>query len=479
MNCLNLFLVFAIAFCNEAFAEQSVTDLPQPQVAQGENTFLEGNNYLDAVTSDVDVTVYQNGVSLIRDTRYVSLFKGYNRILFNNVSPNFIADSVLVSPNKQGEFSVFEYNFINRDLTRLGLLSRSIGYDVIITESNKPSNTDTSKAKLIHYDDSEVTVKFNGKVAVMPINSIAFTEAVIRGLGRTAFEVLVDATSTGRVQVDLCYLAHGLRWQPRYKVEVSNDFSYAVFRIYAQLHNESDWSIKNVNLKLDSSSPHLKENPEKSEQKDDLYKSTDGKLSYFSPLKMNILKKSLKMVHIKSANVKNPRKGYLLTIPSKILYKPNLGGSELSIQNVIILKNDKASGLGINMSSGVGQIFKVNKDNTDFIGEQNIDILRENEGIPIVIETEKSVSAKFFQTDFRFLSDKTIEIGGRLIISNLNSIEKVVRVVCGVRDNSWEINRESEKHLIHHKSCPTWDMMVPANGEVALKFKLILGIKQR
>ena len=80
--------------------------------------------------NQLNVTLYQNGMALIQDSRTINLEQGIQNIRFQGVTPQIIADSALLAGT---DINVLERNYTYDLISLEALLKASIGQKIGFT----------------------------------------------------------------------------------------------------------------------------------------------------------------------------------------------------------------------------------------------------------------------------------------------------------------------------------------------------------
>lgn len=172
--------------------------------------------------SGLDVTVYANGLALVRDTRPAALAGGVNRLAFTGVSPKMIADSAVVDGGGDsggdggGGLTVTAVDYDFDLLTPDALLRRALGQEVGVVRTNPTSGEETTERATVLGVDGGVVLRYRDRIETGVPGRLVF-DAVPDGLHpRPALVATVHTEAARESPIALSYLTTGLSWRADY-----------------------------------------------------------------------------------------------------------------------------------------------------------------------------------------------------------------------------------------------------------------------
>lgn len=170
-----------------------------------------------AARTQLQVTLYTDGIGLIRDRRSINMPGGGSEVAIEQVAPRLIPASVVVAA-PEGRVGGIRYDF--QLLTGPALLARSLGKEVLVIRTNPETGEDRTEKATVLAVEGGLVLKFADRIETDPGGRIAFTEVPAGLRPRPTLIASIDAGSGGRRDIDLTYLAPGLDWAADYVVSL-------------------------------------------------------------------------------------------------------------------------------------------------------------------------------------------------------------------------------------------------------------------
>lgn len=232
----------------------------------------------------LSITIYQNGLAAIRDTRRVALPEGPSRLAFTDLMPSLRPKSAtLLAPGSN--LQIRERNFEFNLLTPASLVDASLGMEVRIkTNEGKPNQAGTlasvpllnprvrSDAKpleriarlasaYVQAPDQRVVVALaDGFHPVRP-TELAFSSvpSVLRA-SPTLIQDVILTDSTPR-DWTLLYTATDFTWTANYVATVAPDGTHLDLDVFATVKNGGGVTLADTNLQLLAGQPNMVYDP--------------------------------------------------------------------------------------------------------------------------------------------------------------------------------------------------------------------------
>ncbi|HYJ53806.1 MAG TPA: DUF4139 domain-containing protein, partial [Allosphingosinicella sp.] len=194
-------LLLSSFLASSAFA-QIQTEIPPPaQSAQG----------------DVAVTIYNNNLALVQDTRQVAIPAGRSRQEFPDVSAQIRPETATFTG--QG-FEVIEQNFDFDLLSPQALMQKAVGETITLVRVNPATGAETRERARVLAANNGVVLQIGERIEVLrddglPVRVI-FDRVPANLRARPTLSVSLDSRAAGRRPVTLTYLTPGLGWSADY-----------------------------------------------------------------------------------------------------------------------------------------------------------------------------------------------------------------------------------------------------------------------
>src|SRR3981081_4617570 len=204
--------------------------------------------------TDLNVTVYNSNIALVRDVRQLTLPSGTFRLKFMDiaatVNPATVHFRSLNDPEKLG---VIEQNYEYDLLEPAKLLHKYVGKEVTLVRSYQENGTtkrEEIKATLLSDNNGPVWKIGNDIVTGMYAESYPFPEVPANLYERPTLLMSLDNSGARKHQVEASYLATNLSWNSDYVLTVARDDKAADLDGWVTLTNNSGTAFHNARLQL-------------------------------------------------------------------------------------------------------------------------------------------------------------------------------------------------------------------------------------
>src|SRR5438270_6496837 len=204
--------------------------------------------------TDLNVTVYNSNLALVRDVRNLTLPSGTFRLKFMDiaatVNPATVHFRSLTDPEKLG---VMEQNYEYDLLEPAKLLHKYVGKEVTLVRTHQESATtkyDEINATLLSDNNGPVWKIGNDIVTGMFAESYRFPEVPPNLYERPTLLMSLGNSGPRKQQVEASYLANNLSWNADYVLTVARDDRNADLDGWVTVTNNSGTAFHNARLQL-------------------------------------------------------------------------------------------------------------------------------------------------------------------------------------------------------------------------------------
>src|SRR5713226_3027598 len=204
--------------------------------------------------TDLNVTVYNSNIALIRDVRNLALPSGSFRLKFMDiaatVNPATVHFRSLNDPEKLG---VIEQNYEYDLLEPAKLLHKYVGKEVTLVRAYQENGTtkrEEIKATLLSDNNGPVWKIGNDIVTGMYAESFRFPEVPANLYERPTLLMSLENSGAKKQQVEASYLASNLSWNADYVPTVARDDKNADLDGWVTVVNNSGTAFHNARLQL-------------------------------------------------------------------------------------------------------------------------------------------------------------------------------------------------------------------------------------
>lgn len=419
-------------------------------------------------TSNISLTCYKSGICFVKDTRSIKAQSGINEIIFDNLYPGLIYNSLNFRTPKKGKITILSYVFNKKDMSRYNLFSSSIGNEVYYilkddTKVEKGKLLNVSKEKSEYY----ALVNNDNKYYSIPLNRcIAVSEKTFQHLGNNSLKVLFDSAEQDNIDLEISYLMDSINWKHICLIDVFEKLDRVDISSQALLNNETGLDIENVSVTFDASSPDI------SIDKQNL-KTPELKIENQEPLlykqNLTIKKNSEIMCVLKSLKSLKPTLEHIIKIPLAAIASSLSKEIDLPVKNLLTIENAKSLGINADFSDSEVLIFRRINNERSFFGKQSLSSIKSGDDFVFEIGNTPDIIANVQQTDIKKLSEKSVEYGVRISIKN-NKTSDVSTLILVDIDTSWNVVKKNFEMQKSDK--PLWRLELKPNEIKELYFRI-------
>ena len=435
----------------------------------------------------IAVTIYNNDLALVRDSRNVTLTQGENDIAFIEVSAGIRPETALLT-GRGKPLDILEQNFDFDLLTPQKLLEKSVGQTIRVVRTNPQTGADsTEDATVLSVADGQVVLKIGDRIEVTPPGRLVYSAVPATLRDRPTLVVKLTSQQAGEVPVDLSYLTHGLSWAADYVAELSPDEKTIDLNGWVTLTNMSGIAYNDAKLQLVAGEVNQYQ-PAPPMPMAEVMAATDGmrrekmtseaafEYHLYSLDRPTTLKQNqTKQVALLAAESVPVTKQYVLVNVAQLggNYGARVGETQrVNAEVRVKLKNDEASHLGLPLPSGVVRVYKADSGgDAVFVGEDHIDHTPKNEEVDLMLGRAFDVTARGKQVSYDRVSDNVFENAYEIEVKNAKK-EPVTVTLREFVPGDWKMLEESVKHEKVDASTAEWQLQVPAEGSAKLSYKV-------
>lgn len=396
----------------------------------------------------VSLTVYNDNLALVRDTRPMSFKKGADEILFREVAAQIDPTSVHF---KAAGVDMLEQNFDYDLVSPDKLLQKYVDQTIEVVAKNG----DIVRGTLMTATGGQ-TGQFVLKQSDGSLRSILMENAAeIRypnlpdGLiTKPTLRWLVRSDDAAQKETEVSYLTSGISWRADYVMLLNEANTRADVDAWVTLDNKSGADYVNAKLKLIAGTVHRAPQPRvaKADRMMAMEMAAPGggfEERAFFEYHLYTLQRPTDVLDRQTKQVS------LFPSTSAAIKKVFTYDWQVDNDNVTVFaefENKEANGLGMALPAGRVRVYQTNPEGgQEFIGEDNIEHTPKNEKVTVRIGNVFDVAAERTQKDYRRISDRVSEIDFEVKLRN-HKKETVEIVVVDHFGGDWEIIRESQPH---------------------------------
>jgi hypothetical protein len=442
----------------------------------------------------VAVTIYNENLALIKDTRRVGLDAGINRLALREVSARMRPETAsLRSLTHPGALSLVEQNFDFDLLTPAKLLEKYVGREVRILRMNPKTGVESTETATVLAANGGVVLKIGDRIETGLPGRIVYGSVPANLRDRPTLVTELQSARAGAQTVELSYLCGGLAWKADYVAELNAADSALDLNGWVTLTNTSGTSYPNARLQLVAGDVNRVRDEMRFAAK------ASRAMAAEAPAPRSMAEESLFEYHLYTLQRPTtiadnqtkqvallgassvPVKKELVLQGSDYYYRSGVGGigQKLKVGVFVQFENREAAHLGLPMPKGVVRVYK--KDgagNAQFIGEDSIDHTPKNDSVRLKLGDAFDVTADKKQTDFKRReptnqASYVFESAYEIVLKNAKN-EPATVVVREPVPGDWTMLEQSHKHAKVAAGTAEWKIEVPAEGRTTLKYRVLV-----
>jgi hypothetical protein len=441
--------------------------------------------------TDLNVTVYNSNIALVRDVRNLALPSGTFRLKFMDiaatVNPATVHFRSLNDPEKLG---VVEQNYEYDLLEPAKLLHKYVGKEVTLVRSYQDNNTtkrEEIKATLLSDNNGPVWKIGNDIVTGMFAESYRFPEVPANLYDRPTLLMSLENSGAKKQQVEASYLASNLSWNADYVLTVARDDKNADLDGWVTVVNNSGTAFHNARLQLVAGElnrlPQGGVAGEVARNQVMAMKAAAPQFQqeafseyhlYSLGRKTSVEDKETKQISLLQGSGVPVEKIFLVNGQSYYYHNQQAPGSPLKDPVLVYykFKNEEKAGLGIPLPAGNVRVYqKDSKGGILFAGEDRIDHTPKDEYVNIHIGNAFDVVAEHKQTDYKRIDTHTWEMEFEITLRNHKDGPVTVEVNEPI-GGDWEMVSSTYKYTKTAAFAAQFIVPVAKDGTSVLKYRI-------
>ena len=461
-----------------------------PAHARGQHDSTSATTTLSDQT-DLNVTVYNSNIALIRDVRNLTLPTGNFRLKFEDiaatVNPATVHFRSLTDPSK---LNVLEQNYEYDLLDPAKLLHKYVGKEVTLVHTYNDNGTlkrEEIKATLLSDNNGQVWKIGNDIVTGGYAQSYRFPEVPANLYDHPTLLMSLENSGAQKQQIETSYLANALSWNSDYVLTVNRDDKAADLDGWVTLSNNSGTAFHNARLQLVAGDLNRIQPPMAGRVL--MNKAADAVAAspaqfqqenfseyhlYTLGRRTSIENQETKQISLLQGSAVPVEKIFVVNGQNFYYHNYQNPGAPLKDPVMVYYKfrNEEKSGLGMPLPAGSVRVYqKDSKGGVLFVGEDRIDHTPKDEDINIHIGNAFDVVAERKQTDFKKIASNVYEMEFEITLRNHK--DTPITVQCNEPiGGTWEILSSSYKFTKTAAWAAQFNVPVDKNGTSVLKSRI-------
>ena len=467
----SFFLVFALGLPMQAAGQTVLKSASEEQVG-------------------VEVTVYNQNLGLVKDTRRVTLPEGQGELRFMDVASQIMPVTVHAkSLNSPESFSVLEQNYEYDLMNASKLLDKYVGKKIkLILWHEYQDRKETVEAELLSNNQGPI-YRIGNEIFLGHPGIHVLPEIPENLIAKPTLTWLFSNTTKKEHNLEVSYLTGGINWNADYVAVLNKEDTGCDLSGWVTINNQSGATYKDATLKLVAGKIH------RAWEEVRMYESMKmarmdaaaapqfGEQALFEyhlydlQRKTTIKDNQTKQISLLEASDVAAKKEMLVYgIQS---YFTSQYMEKLEKQPVAVyvkFKNSKESHLGMPLPEGIVRLYKKDAQGAlQFVGEDRINHTPKDEEVKLKVGEAFDVVAERIQTDYRQLTSSLHESEWEITLRNHKEEDVTIGIVEPLFGN-WQVISNSHPFAKVDAFTIRFDVNVPKDQEVKVKYRVRVGL---
>lgn len=198
----------------------------------------------------VNLTVYNDGTTLLHDARRVTLLAGDSTLAWRDVSTNIDEASVILDTLHGSRVELLENNYNFDVLNPSALMAQYLGKMVVVVHDPiAPGAPEIKEPAKILSLTGGIVLQYRDRIETQVRGRIVYSLSIGNIRDRPTLDLKLSGRG-GATELDLSYMTKGLVWHADYVGVLSRDESSMSLRALVTLTNTSGAAFENARLQL-------------------------------------------------------------------------------------------------------------------------------------------------------------------------------------------------------------------------------------
>lgn len=440
---------------------------------------------------DLNITVYNSNLALVRDVRQIHLESGVFPLKFEDVAASINPTTVhFRSLSDPAKLSVVEQNYEYDLLDAQKLLQKYVGREVTLVHGEEEANSTKwveTRALLLADNNGQPVWKIGDEIVTgMPTSWYRFADLPGNLYSRPTLVWTLENRGGDAQRVEASYLTSNVSWSADYVLTVARDEKNADLDGWVTLTNGSGVEYRNAKLQLVAGEIHQTTPPVRLKAMDMVAEAAPTAQPQFSQeafseyhlytldRRTSIENNESKQISLLNATGLSVDKR-LVVEGQTYYFRSRQGMGNATPETVKVyyrFKNEKGNGLGMPLPAGTVRVYQADsKGGTQFVGEDRINHTPKDEQVRIYVGNAFDVVCERKQTDYQKISGDTFEMEYQITLRN----HKDADVTVDVREpvgGDWQVLNSNYKPTKLDSSTIGFEIPVAKNGTATLDYRV-------
>ncbi|HLF18953.1 MAG TPA: DUF4139 domain-containing protein [Candidatus Omnitrophota bacterium] len=441
---------------------------------------------------NVEVTVYNSDIGLVKDTRRINLRQGEGELRFMDVAAYINPVTVHIkSLNNPKSFMVLEQNYEYDLMDANKLLDKYVGQKVkLLTYNEYQDKKEEIEAELLSNNNGQI-FKIGNEIHLGHPGFKILPKIPENLIAKPTLSWQYDNSGAKEHEVEVSYLTNYINWKADYIVVLNQDDTKADLSGWVSLDNRSGTMYNNAKLKLVAGEINRVYDAVGGLRSDMVAKSAMAMESapqfveqgffeyhiYDLQRRTTIKNNQTKQINLlEAADIKTEKE--LLVHGQNYYFIGQYAGQELKdpVEVFVKFKNEKENNLGMPLPAGTMRLYKKDQeDSLQFIGEDRIEHTPKDEEVELKIGKAFDVVEERKQSAFQseYLGgDYVYESEWEITLRNHKEEDVVVGIIEPMAYANWQILTATHPYEKKDAFTVQFTVPVPKDKEVKLIYRI-------
>lgn len=438
--------------------------------------------------TNIEVTVYNSNLGLVKDTRNIKLNTGIGELRFMDVAASIKPVTVkAVSVNMPGAFTVLEQNYEYDLMNANKLLDKYVGKKIKLIDRNIYKNKEKEiEATLLSNNQGQV-YKIGDEIYLGHPGYKVLPELPEDLIAKPTLMWLYDNSANDPHDLEVSYLTNNINWKADYVLTLGKDDKKADLSGWVTVDNRSGTTYRDATLKLVAGEVNRAE-PEGRvmyKRKMDFAMAESMRAPQFTEnsffeyhiydleRKTTIKDKQTKQINLLEATDIDIEKELLVYgMQSYFTRRYRQQNPKQPVNVYVKLKNSKKNNLGMPLPKGIMRLYKEDhKGSLQFIGEDRIEHTPKDEEVRLKIGEAFDVVAERIQTDYKVISSRVHESEWEITLKNHKKEDITVGIIEPLYSD-WRVINKTHPYKKIDAFTLRFDVPVKKDEEVKVKYRI-------
>ena len=427
--------------------------------------------FLSNLNAEFYITVYNNNLALVKETKAITLESGLTHYRFEPVPKMIDPTSVsLKTLTYRDNARILEQNYEYDLVNQSKLIEKYIGQNIDITTEDGKSVS----GKLLTSSDNAIIQNDKGEVNIIykdQIRDIRLAQLPEGLILKPSLLWYLDVDKEGVQDIEISYLTGGMNWEAKYVAITDNDDKNLTIDGWVVLTNNSGTVYNDAKLKLVAGDINRVQ--------PDIMQKEMVRFASKAPTQ-DFQEESFFEYHLYTLNrkttLKNNEQKEITLFPTanteatKIYtYNPDRY-KDVRVEMEFI--NSRQSGLGIPLPKGIVRVYKKDSENMlQFIGEDRIDHTPTNEKVRLFLGNTFDIVGEKNIVDKKRITDRSTEETVSIKLRNRKDEDISVTVVENLW-GEWFITESNFRYIKESVNRLVFNIDVPKDKETELIYTI-------